>query len=468
MKRRILALVLALVLAFSMIPAVSAASDEAIAAADALYALGLFNGTGTDANGRPIYDLDRAPTRHEAVTMLVRLLGKEAEAQSGQWDIPFTDVANWAKPYVGYAYANGLTNGTSATTFGGGNTVTASQYITFVLRALGYDSATDFRWDAAWELSDTIGLTDGRYSAGTTEFLRGDVAIISNNALSVAYKNSTSKLWDTLKTSDSVVNGTLRNGIQGYWERSYKDGTTTCEEYYFFQGTQYGLVCKSTNFLSRVTTSYEEGSFTVANGKLLFTSAKEYTYDEYNDEGTISETQASSEYSVTLSSDRSSIVLNGNTYQRSADAETYTTLKNDTVENATPISSADYAYLAAADFRSVRNQYSSAVGQCAYVYAFKDDNGNKCVLTEVRYKIRSNYSVLTFHNLSNGSVVTDPANYFQTLADRSYGMTKIYYWGLANDIRGYEIKMLQALKDILSGGNNSFDGVYVSAAELNY
>ena len=51
--------------------------------------------------------------------MLVRLLGKEEEALAGNWDLPFTDVSKTsaAYPYIGYAYANGLTNGTSATTF---------------------------------------------------------------------------------------------------------------------------------------------------------------------------------------------------------------------------------------------------------------------------------------------------------------------------------------------------------------
>ena len=140
MKKKIISLLLAIVMVCSIIPTAFAASDEAVTAADALHELGLFNGTGTDANGKPIYDLDRAPSRAEAVTMLVRLLGKEEEAKGGNWNIPFTDVADWAKPYVGYAYANGLTSGTSATTFGGDATVTASQYITFVLRALGYQS----------------------------------------------------------------------------------------------------------------------------------------------------------------------------------------------------------------------------------------------------------------------------------------------------------------------------------------
>jgi len=111
--KRFLALFLIVVLFCATVSTASATNGDAVAAADKLHSLGLFNGTGTDADGNPMYDLDRAPTRHEAVTMLVRLLGKGDEALAGTWEMPFTDVAEWAKPYVGYAYANGLTSGTS-------------------------------------------------------------------------------------------------------------------------------------------------------------------------------------------------------------------------------------------------------------------------------------------------------------------------------------------------------------------
>jgi hypothetical protein len=183
MKKRLCALLLAVALCLELVPMALAADSTATQAAETLYSLGLFKGTGTDKNGNPVFELDRTPTRYEAVTMLVRLLGKEDEAQAGTWQTPFTDVAEWAKPYVGYAYANGLTAGTSATTYDGDENATVSQYLTFVLRALGYTSGTDFQWDKAWELSDKIGLTNGEYNAETTEFLRGDVAILSASAL---------------------------------------------------------------------------------------------------------------------------------------------------------------------------------------------------------------------------------------------------------------------------------------------
>ena len=198
--KRAISFILTFVLVICIIPTAFAASSEATEAADALNALGLFSGTGTDANGKPIYDLDRAPTRAEAITMLVRLLGKESDAKAGTWTTPFTDVQDWAKPYVGYAYANGLTTGTSTTTFSGGDTVTATQYLTLVLRALGYkDNAGDFSWDKAWELSDKIGITDGRYNANSNGFLRADVALISNDALSSKIKDTDGTLLERIK-----------------------------------------------------------------------------------------------------------------------------------------------------------------------------------------------------------------------------------------------------------------------------
>lgn len=166
------------------------ASNEALNSAQKLNSYGLFNGVGVNSDGTPDFDLDRAPTREEAITMLVRLLGKESVAKTGQWSSPFADVAEWAKPYVGYAYSKGLTNGMTATTFGGKQTVTAAQYITFVLRALGYSSSTDFSWDSPWELSESLYLTNGNYTSQTKNFLRGDVAIISASALDVKVKGT--------------------------------------------------------------------------------------------------------------------------------------------------------------------------------------------------------------------------------------------------------------------------------------
>ena len=111
---------------FADTPAAAVSCDELVARD--LKVLGLFKGVSeTD------FALDRAPTRLEAVTMLIRMLGKEKEALTGSWHHPFTDVPSWADSYVGYAYEKGLTNGVSANSFGTGD-ASSAMYLTFVLR----------------------------------------------------------------------------------------------------------------------------------------------------------------------------------------------------------------------------------------------------------------------------------------------------------------------------------------------
>ena len=189
--------------------------DAGTSPADRLYTLGLFQGTGTDAEGKPVYDLHIKPTRQVAITMLVRLLGKEKEALSSPVDHPFTDVDAWASPYVGYAYANELTKGISDMEFGSHDLLTANQYITFILRALGYsDVLGDFRWDKPTELSEKIGLTGDAYKNNSAPFFRGDVVVISESALRTKMKNSDVNLLQHLLDNKAVkVEDIIKAGL---------------------------------------------------------------------------------------------------------------------------------------------------------------------------------------------------------------------------------------------------------------
>ena len=195
--KRILTALMAMVVMLMLAPVNCTASDEAFEAAQSLNAFGLFSGTGTDAQGNPIYELDRQPTRQEAITMLVKLVGGAEESSKGGWITPFTDVDDWAKNWVGYAYAKGLTAGTSLTTFGASEKTTAAQFLTFVLKALGYDANSDFSWDNAWPLAEQVGLSKGEYNAQTT-FTRGDMAIISYRALSSMMKGTMTPLSEVV------------------------------------------------------------------------------------------------------------------------------------------------------------------------------------------------------------------------------------------------------------------------------
>ncbi|MGM9626402.1 MAG: GLUG motif-containing protein, partial [Eubacteriales bacterium] len=173
-------------------------SSDAANAAKLLGSLGLFRGIGDDEYGNLDFALDRITTRYEAIVMLIRLIGKEAEALREEWDLPFEDVDEWAKPYVGYAYAHGLTSGTAPTAFSGSDEVTAAQFTTFLLRALGYSSGDDFRWDAPWDFAESIGLSADEYADAVTSFFRSDAALLTEKALSAYIKDSGLQLSDKL------------------------------------------------------------------------------------------------------------------------------------------------------------------------------------------------------------------------------------------------------------------------------
>lgn len=169
-----------------------------------LKALGLFQGVGTNPDGSTNFDLARAPSRTEALVMLIRLLGKDAEANGGSWKHPFTDVPGWANEEVGYAYEKGLTKGSSATEFGVG-TASAQMYLTFVLRALGYSDAAggEFTWDKPEELARSVGiLPEGVH---LEDFLRADVVLISEAALSAKLKDSDITLLEKLTSEGAVT-----------------------------------------------------------------------------------------------------------------------------------------------------------------------------------------------------------------------------------------------------------------------
>lgn len=166
--------------------------------ADSLHEMGLFQGT---QNG---YDLDRTPTRAEASVMLVRLLGKEAEAKALTYTAPFTDLKGWEKPYVQYLYSNGLANGTNQTTFHPTGKCTAQMYAVFLLRALGYSDTADFSYANAIETAREQGIYDTGI-INVQNFLRDDAAAASYTALSVSPKNSEGTLLDQLVSENAIT-----------------------------------------------------------------------------------------------------------------------------------------------------------------------------------------------------------------------------------------------------------------------
>ena len=171
--------------------------------AEVLKSLGVFAGTGKGL------DLDKVPTRMQGLIMMIRLLGKEAEAEAlKNEESIFTDVPKWAVGYANYAFKSGLTKGIGNDLFGTDLELNANDFMTFMLRALGYDdSKGDFNYSHSINFANQIGmLTRWDVSELTHEaFLRDHIAKISMITLKTKIKNEDIVLINKLINDGIIV-----------------------------------------------------------------------------------------------------------------------------------------------------------------------------------------------------------------------------------------------------------------------
>ena len=203
--RRALAVFIVLTMVFlsTLMPTLALANEEGKhdeqVAAEALHSIGLFRGYGDDMYGNPVFGLPDRANRMQGIIMLLRLLGEYGQALESGYVNPFTDVTGgYNSAIVAFAFEKGYTRGVSETRFDPTGALTATQYLTFVLRALGYEDGADFEWNAAWTLTDELGITDGTWSAENNTLLRGGLAVISLFALEQPIRGTNRTLLETL------------------------------------------------------------------------------------------------------------------------------------------------------------------------------------------------------------------------------------------------------------------------------
>ena len=124
-------------------------------------------------------------TRNEMAVVMSNLMAYNVKTYANT--SPFTDVPDWAEPYVAACYTNGITSGYDKVTYGGSDNVTTAQAALMVMKALGYfQYQSDFGAD--WQLStvaqgNKIDLFDDVDSGVKEAMTRNDVAQLVLNAL---------------------------------------------------------------------------------------------------------------------------------------------------------------------------------------------------------------------------------------------------------------------------------------------
>ena len=174
--------------------------EEAI---EVLKTVGIMTG---DENGK--FNPEAKVTRNEMAVVMCNLLDYTVASYKGT--SPFTDVPEWAEPYVAACYTNGITRGYDAKTYGGSDTVTTGQAALMLLKALGYfQYSADFGSDWLVETTkngSTAGLFDGVATGAKEALTRNDVAQMVLNALEADLVKA-EKNGSDVHVGDIVISG---------------------------------------------------------------------------------------------------------------------------------------------------------------------------------------------------------------------------------------------------------------------
>ena len=178
-------------------------SEQNQEAIEVLKAVGIMVG---DEKGN--FNPEAKVTRNEMAVVMSNLMAYNVASYKDT--SPFTDVPEWAEPYVAACYTNGITSGYDAKTYGGSDTVTTGQAALMLLKALGYfQYSADFGSDWLVETTkngSTAGLFDGVATGAKEALTRNDVAQMVLNALEADLVKA-EKNGSDVQVGDIVISG---------------------------------------------------------------------------------------------------------------------------------------------------------------------------------------------------------------------------------------------------------------------
>ena len=185
MKRQVCALTMGLffcLLIQGIVPPVLAAeqTNDMEAAAAHLRERGVMVG---DGNGD--MRLNDGLNRAELAVLLTRLHGGPGtNPEHYTWACYFTDVPQWAKPYVGYCTATLLVSGYGNQIYGAADPVIPAAACTVILRACGYEDGDGSLWNynTACSYAANLGLIS-QSTAQASTISRGEMALLIYRAL---------------------------------------------------------------------------------------------------------------------------------------------------------------------------------------------------------------------------------------------------------------------------------------------
>lgn len=202
-------MLLLFVLSFSVFTSCSAAQNnfedvsetsKYYTAVTELNEMQILTGNDENGNGKMEFRPNDTITRAEVAVIVSRIYGNTGTME--QANTVFTDVydTHWASGYIAYAVSNGIVNGYGDGTFGPDNNVLYQDMVKILVSALGYSSAANSNGgypQGFLKVADDIGLTSGIYTYGSQPARRGEVAMLTYNAIDIVMKGSS----ETMRTA---------------------------------------------------------------------------------------------------------------------------------------------------------------------------------------------------------------------------------------------------------------------------
>ena len=234
--KKVLAMVLAFACTFTMfagakvfedVPAGSDYSEAITMLSD----LGIIQGKD---DGK--YHPEDTITRAEACAMIARMMTGDPNVSQYVGAQNFTDVAkgSWKDSAIGYCYINNIVIGVGNNKFEPDRAITDAEFITMVVRAMGYETPDMAQGYPYTYMSNAqaIGLLDGVNMVANTDALRGEDAQVIYNALFADYARG-AKLVNTTHGTSVETYPTLAESVWGLsraavgeWQKDNKDDET--------------------------------------------------------------------------------------------------------------------------------------------------------------------------------------------------------------------------------------------------